>query len=57
VFMYFFYFVPMKSEVIVTSKAMYTECFMNLMFCGPCIVIYLCNKNVQDALFTFNLFV
>ena len=24
---------------------------LNLMFCGPCIVIYLCNKNQQDALF------
>ena len=24
---------------------------LNLMFCGPCIMIYLCNKNQQDALF------
>jgi hypothetical protein len=25
----------------------------NLMFCGPCIVIYICNMNQQDALFSF----
>ena len=25
--------------------------FFGLMFCGPCIAIYLCNKNQQDALF------
>jgi hypothetical protein len=23
-----------------------------LMFCGPCVVIYPCNKNQQDALFS-----
>jgi hypothetical protein len=28
----------------------------NLMFCGPCIVIYLRNKNQQDELFILNLF-
>jgi hypothetical protein len=27
-----------------------------LMFCEPCIVKHYCNKNQQDALFTFNLF-
>jgi hypothetical protein len=29
---------------------------LNLMFCGPCIAVrvYLCNKNQQDALFTFS---
>jgi hypothetical protein len=26
----------------------------NLMFCGPCIVVYLYNKDQQDALFTFS---
>jgi len=29
---------------------------LNLSFCGPCIVIYLCNKDQQDALFSLNLF-
>jgi hypothetical protein len=30
--------------------------YFNLMFCGPCIGIYMRNKKQQDALFTFNLF-
>jgi hypothetical protein len=40
-------------------RALYCELLLwmkksiNLTFCGPCIVIYLYNKDQQDALFSF----
>jgi len=44
----FFLFLPIHS-VETTDKC-------NFTFCGPCVVIYLRNKDQQDALLFLNLF-
>jgi hypothetical protein len=41
---------------VYTSTALWHNnvVFINLVFCGPCILVYVCNKYQQDALFNFS---